>query len=174
MKLGLASLLIAALSCASGANTPVPALSLRLKLMEGSLGPVAIFHFANDSTVPIGLSPTFVFEDQYLFLIISGENGRITYPLTSQYELFSPPPYRCLNPQEKLTVKVPLKAWYPVLGGQVRPQHDLPQKGPHSFSLPSGHYRIKAVYFADDSEVSGSCRAFRGMVESPWYELIIE
>ena len=167
--------LLILLGCGSTRVGESQHLTLELSVRPSGAGPVAQLSIRNrNSRTAIGVSPTFAVDKQYLYIDINGPSGRVPYPLSSEFELFKAPPYICLDAGGAVEIVVSLNHWYPIIGGKVRPDHDIPQEGPHTFDLPKGTYKLKAVYQANDSEVRLRCEVFRGRVESEWVELAIE
>lgn len=143
-------------------------LQVQLEVEPTGFGPTVVIDLINQGDRPLGVSPTFVFENDYVHLVIEGPDGRVRYPLTSQFEAFAAPPYRCLRPRSRTRLRIDLGSWYPVMGGKTGADFDLPQSGPHTFSFKPGSYRFKAVYESYDEEVRLACRPFLGRSESDW------
>lgn len=130
---------------------------------------MVILILGNSGKKCLSVTETFGFQDLFLHVAIEDVAGRsIDYPVDSQYELFREPPYRPLKPGHMITLKINLANWYHIYGGVVDTLQQVPEPGPYSFSLPSGSYRIKAIYSSPNEQPWVKCPNYRGPVESPW------
>jgi hypothetical protein len=163
--------------CANLQTTPALQQEVRLEVSVSKAGgdPVATIKAANTGLQPVAITKTFGFSNLFLFFDIEGRSGgKIEYPVNSQFELFSEPAYTCLSPGETMLLEINLRRWYHVLGGSIDRTQAVPEAGPYSFNLPSGEYRLKAVYDSPPSrEKSHRCPRLNRSVESDWVDFAI-
>jgi hypothetical protein len=148
-------------------------LEVSVSIAEGD--PVATIKAANIGSQPVAITKTFGLSNLFLFLDMEGRSGeKIEYPVNSQFELFSEPAYTCLRHGETMLLEINLRRWYHVLGGSIDRTQAVPETGPYSFNLPSGEYRLKAVYDPPPSrEKPLQCPRLNRSLESDWADFAI-
>jgi hypothetical protein len=158
------------IACASGPGARSGAIEVRVR--PAARPGVVLITLLNSGNTSVRVSPTFGHEDLYLFLEIEAADQpwKVEYPARSQFDSFSRPRHVCVDSAEALTLEVDLSRWYFVNGGIVDKTHDMPQKGPFSFDLRSGRYRVRAVY-RGVKEDWRRCPAFSEEVRSEWAEV---
>ena len=80
-----------------------------------------------------------------------------------EYDLFSPPPYRCLPPGESISITKDLFHWYAEFGDLV-----LREWGPDRFHLEPGDYKLRVGYYDDGQPRLRRCSTPSGTVVSEW------
>lgn len=160
-------------SPANSTTPTTPPINIELSMgeirRENEQHPFAWIRITNTTSQPVAVSKSFYAYGEYIYLHIesgSGE-GPLFYPEGEQ-DLFAAPEQVCLKPGQTLELGVDLFAWRFTIGGEAL-------GAPNRLHVRSGSYRIKAGYSTRNLKVErgGRCKAFQGLVESDWVEVVV-
>lgn len=137
--------------------------------VDSVVHPFATVTFENRADHQLGISRSLGFRRSWLWLSIEDSSGNLIRLPKEVPELIivEGPQYSCLKPGETMTWTIDLLAWSMEFGGER-------WKGPFSYSLPPGNYRLRAFYTDSPwSAQKANCSVIDGTAESSWVEFQI-
>lgn len=130
---------------------------------------VATFEVTNTAAAPIAATEALGFTYLYFNVEIESPSGKSTE--LSNWELLRELPPRCLQPNETLVFRIPLKSWTAVRGTNATCNTGRCSR----YDLLKGTYRIRAIYRPPpESGFRTRCARVNKFVSSEWTTFSIE
>jgi hypothetical protein len=122
----------------------------------------------NIGDAPLAVCKCFGIRGTWLFFEIQYADRKTVADAGPEYDLFSRPPYECLQPGTSITIKKDLFNWYAEFGGAV-----LRDWGPDAYHFDPGQYRLHVGYYDDGKRRLRRCPTPAGVVFSEWLEFSV-
>ena len=122
----------------------------------------------NVGSVPLAICRCFGIRRTWLYFEIQQANDHTIGDAGPEYDLFSNPPYQCLEPGQTLTITKNLFHWYAEFGNTL-----LRSWGPETYHLQPDSYRLRAAYHDDGQRRLGRCRTPMGVAFSQWFQFTV-